>query len=230
MRLRSTLALGAALALAVGALASRAEAQTTAADACPPGQPCVVVVPQAPPAQPQPPPAQVIVQPQVAPQQSYVTVQEQPIVQPYGAQPVQAREVRRSRMRWGMIVPGIVLTVVGWIGNWITAIPGVITMAFDESHPGQEDTYFGTSFIPVVGPFVGAGFYAGSEHDGYFGMHLLWGVMQSAGILLCILGTVLPEDEVVYEYALGDAPDAPRLAVNPWAGQDGAGLAANLRF
>lgn len=228
MRLGPIFALNAALAFAATGLASRAEAQATTQ--CPPGQPCVVVVPQAPPAQPQPPPAQVIVQPELAPQ-GYVTVQPQQVqVQPYGGQPVQAREVRRSRMRWGMVAPGIVLTVVGWFGNWITAIPGVIQMSFDGSHRGDEDTYFGTSFIPVIGPFVGAGFYAGSEHDGYFGMHLLWGLMQSAGILLCILGTVLPEDEVVYEYALGDSPEAPRLALTPWGGQDGAGLAANLRF
>lgn len=229
MRLRTNFALT-ALVLAASALASRAEAQATTSDACPPGQPCVVVVPQAP-AEPQPPPTQVIVQPQVAPQ-GYVTVQPQVgvQVQPYGAPQVQPREVRRSRMRWGMVVPGIILTVVGWVGNWITGIPGVITMSVEGSHPGNEDTYFGFSWIPVIGPFVNAGFYAGSPHDGYFGMHLLWGVMQSAGVLLCILGTVLPEEEVVYEYALGDAPDAPRLAVTPWGGQDGAGLAANLTF
>ncbi|WP_053235023.1 hypothetical protein [Sandaracinus amylolyticus] len=211
-------------AAALCSFASRAEAQATA-DQCPPGQPCVVVVPQPPPAQ-----GQVIVQ-QPQPSSAYVTVQPapQPGVTAYGAPQPQPREVRHSRMRWGMIVPGIILTVVGWVANWITAIPGAIEMDLDDVNP-DAGRYFGWQWVPWIGPFVGAGYWAGTSYDGYFGVHLLWGIMQTSGLLLCILGTVLTEEEVTYEYALGDAPDAPRLAVTPFASESSGGLSARLTF
>jgi hypothetical protein len=216
---RHTLIAFAFTIVALGATA-RASAQATAQQ-CPPGQPCVVVVPQTPPAQVVTPPPQgyVVAQPPgYGAQPQYVV-----------AQPVQQRpmvEVRRTRLRWGMIGPGIGLIVGGWVGNWITGIPGTITLAF-EDHPGADD-YFGWSWIPFIGPFVNAAYFGDSGWTGYLGMHLLFGVLQTAGLVLCILGTALPEETVTMEYALTDDPQGPRLSVMPWADANGGGAVASI--
>lgn len=199
------------------AAADRAAAQA-ATGACPPGQPCVVVVPQPPPQ------GQIVVQAQPQPMvQGYV------VAQPAGYAPPQQRqqvERRHSRLRWGMIGPGIGLIVGGWFGNWITGVVGLAIMASDDNPDAGR--YFGWSWVPWVGPFVNAGYFAGTRYDGVFGMHLLWGVLQATGLVLCILGTVLPEEEVTYEYVLGDDPNGPRLSVLPWASDTGAGLTASI--
>lgn len=209
-------------------------AQTISAEAsCAPGQPCggTVVIQEAPappvgqpsgtivvqPAAPTAPPGYVVTQPAYA-QPTYVVQQ---------APPRQAIERRSSRMRWAMVGPGIGLIIGGWVGNWLTGIVGTVDMAFSSSDDGG--TYFGWSWIPWVGPYVNAAFYADSPDEGYLAMHLLFGVMQTAGLLLCILGTVLREETVTLEYALSDDPEAARLSVLPWASADGAGAMLSIR-
>lgn len=211
----------------VAGLAGRAEAQTTAPQ-CPPGQPCVVVVPQQQPeATPPPPPQQapggyVVVQP--AQPQSYV-VQTQPQQQVY-AQPVQQRqpvEVTHTRIRWGLVGPGIGLFAGGWVANWLTGAVGTLAVAFSGSDSTGD--YFGWSWVPVVGPWVNAAIAGNQGFDELMGVHILWGVLQTGGLLMCILGTVLQEETTEIRYVQGDGP---QIAVLPWADANGAGASVSV--
>jgi hypothetical protein len=218
------------LALALATLASSlvagpAVAQDTSG--CPPGQPCVVVVPDAQPAEtvvPPPPAGQgsVFVSPQGS---GYVTVQPSPEAMYVTPHSPPAQERRRSGINWGMAGPGMGLLIGGWFGNWITGVVGIF---FDET----DADYFGWQWVPVIGPFVGVGYFAGSPHDEMLGMHLLWALMQSGGLVLCILGTVLTGDDFDDDgaYVLGDGPDAPRLSVSPWGSDSAGGISARLSF
>jgi hypothetical protein len=194
---------------------------------CAPGQPCVVIVPQQEPQVPQ----------------GYVTVQpaqQQPV---YTQQPAygqtaytetmqpqrQAVQTTRTRLRWGLIGPGIGLIIGGWVGNWITGLVGGIGMALGTSTPETADDHIRWSFVPWIGPWVNVGFAANAfGDDGLVGMHVLWGVLQTGGLLMCILGTVFPEEVVSMQYVLGDDPDGPVLSVLPYASQNGAGLTASI--
>ncbi len=205
IRKTTTLALAFFATALAGATSAEAQYTVTSPQACPPGQPCVVVVPQdqtqAQPVQP--------VQGQVV--QGYAPVQQR-----------QAVEVRRTRMRWGMIGAGIGLTVGGWIANWLTAIPAQFAITGES----RRDQYVGWSYLPWIGPFVDAGYMSDETDNGLFALHLLYGIMQSAGLLLCILGTVLAEEEVVVQYVFGE--DGPALSVLPWANEHGAGASVSL--
>lgn len=208
-------------ALATG----RAQAQTTAPQ-CPPGQPCVVVVPQQEATPPPPPPQQapggyVVVQP-AQPQAGYVV---QPQQQVY-AQPVQQGqpvEVTHSRIRWGLVGPGIGLLAGGWVANWLTGAVGTLAVAFSGS--ASTGDYFGWSWVPVIGPWVNAAIAGEQQFDELMGVHILWGVLQTGGLLMCILGTVLQEETTEIRYVQGDGP---QIAVLPWADATGAGASVSV--
>jgi hypothetical protein len=183
--------------------ASQVEAQYSAGQSCPPGQPCVVV----PQAQPQP------------------AVQYAPA--PVPVRQRQAVEVRSSRLRWGMIAPGIAMIVGGWVANWLVGLPGAFAVR-EEHGSGSSTDYYGWAWVPVIGPFVDAGFFASGRYAGFLALHLVFGVLQSAGLVFCILGTVLREEVVQVRYVLGDDPNGPRLSVLPYADQHGGGLMATI--
>lgn len=218
------------LAIAVLALALASTGRARAQEGCAPGQPCVVVVPQPPPDG-----ATVQVQGQVQ-----VQVQGQGYVQPaggyvqqgygqpaYGA-PQQAVEVQSTRLRWGLIGPGIALLAGGWVVNWIVGTVGLIDMGFSTVYTGEQaEALFAWSFVPLVGPWVDAGFWAGdSEREGYVGIHVAMGILQLGGFVMCILGTVFPEEVTEMQYVFGE--DGPALAVAPWANGQGGGLSVSL--
>jgi hypothetical protein len=197
--------------------ASAAEAQYTGtAQACPPGQPCVVVQAQATPPTPQ-----------VAPQ-GYV-VQQPGYGQVYAQPQRQMVQTTRTRLRWGLIGPGIAAIVIGWVGNWVTGIAGTLGLALTGATSRDTSQYFGWSWIPFAGPWVDAVIIASNwgGNDGFVGTHVLWGVLQAGGLLMCILGTVLQEEVVEMRYVQNDGP---QFAVAPFGGPDGAGLNATLTF
>lgn len=187
------------------ALAAPARAQSTG---CPPGQPCVVV--QSPQAS-----GYVTVQPV----QPVVQQQVQPMV--YAAPQRQPVEVTHTRLRWGLIGPGIGLFVGGWVGNWITGLVGGVIGALSSY---DTSDYVAWSWVPLVGPWVNAAYYAGN--DGMMGMHVLWGILQAGGLLMCILGTALPEEVTEIRYVEGDTD--LRFAVMPWADATGGGASVRV--
>ncbi len=200
------LTLPALLALALSMTPSLAAAQAAPPQPqtyCYPGQPCVLVVAQ--PMAPTPPPPQQVVAPAAAP--GGYMAPARPMV-----------EVTHRRLRKGLLIPGAIMLGVGWLLNWTLA--GLV-----EPSSSEREEYRGWSFIPIVGPFVDLS-YLDDDHGMYM-FHVLFGVLQAGGFLMALLGTVLAEETVSMEYALG-GDDGPTMAVLPYADTSGAGLAVRV--
>lgn len=220
---RTRLAWLSTLVIILGWVFTLADPGRAQAQACPPGHACLIVVeqPAPPPAAPPvtaPPPAGFVPGPGPAP----VTLPPG-----YGAPEPQPVQTTRSRPQWRVIVPGAIMLGAGWVFNWLGAIPLGIGHSFGASGFNFE-RYFGWSFIPVIGPWVNAAAFEPDREPGSFAFHLVLGLVQGAGLLMAILGTVITEEVTVTRYAL-DA-EGHELELMPLASPQLAGAAARLSF
>jgi hypothetical protein len=151
---------------AVAGARGRAEAQTTQGVVIVP-VPTTTPAPLVVPAQPQP-------------------VYPQPTYAPVYAQPAPARS--HSGPNIGLIVSGSVMLGVGWISNFLIGI-GAGTDPFSSHSQPEWDTFRGTSFIPIAGPWVQLAVKPnGFTDDMWGGWLILDGLIQGAGTILLIAG------------------------------------------
>lgn len=204
-------------ALVVFALTALAHAPPTQAQECPPGQTCLIVVEQPAPPVATPPPATAQVPGAIALPPGYGGV----------APPPQPIETTRSRAQWRVVIPGAIMLGVGWIFNWLGAIPLGVGHSFGGSGFNFE-RYFGWSFVPVLGPWANAAAFEPDREPGSFAYHLVLGLVQATGLLMAILGTVITEEVTVTRYALDD--EGRELELTPLASPQLAGAAARLSF
>jgi hypothetical protein len=91
-------------------------------------------------------------------------------------------------------VPGLILGVIGYVSNVLTAGSTILShLEGWPAHTPSTDTYvgayFGTSFVPIAGPFISAGLI--HELPISLAAHLIAGVVELIGWGLGIAGLVL---------------------------------------
>ena len=114
-------------------------------------------------------------------------VYTQPVYAPAYAQPAPAPR-SHSGPNIGLIVSGSVMLGVGWIVNFLIGI-GAGTDPFSNHSQPAWDTFRGTSFIPIAGPWVQLAVKPnGFTDDMWGGWLILDGLIQGAGTILLIAG------------------------------------------
>lgn len=119
----------------------------------------------------------------------------------YGGPPPEVRP--RHRRHWELMGPGIGLFVGGWILTFVatsiwygetTSCSSTGWFGYTCVHYGPTDLALGTSYIPLVGPWLMLG------DDGLRGVDflvpVLFGLIQTTGLVLIIVGASLPGEEV----------------------------------
>jgi hypothetical protein len=185
---------------AVAGPVMHADAQTTQG---------VVIVPV-----PSTAPAPVVVAP-AQPQPVYA----QPTYAPVYAQPAPTARAH-SGPNIGLIVSGSVMLGVGWILNFLIGI-GAGTDPFSSHSQPEWDTFRGTSFIPIAGPWVQLAVKPnGFTDDMWGGWLILDGLIQGAGTILLIAGIATSggDDEATADQG------GVRWTLVPTAGPEHAGL------
>ncbi len=189
-----------------GASSAAAQVTTVEASASCPNPPCMVLVPQEP------------VQAQV-----YVTSTP---VQQAAPQP-QMVEVTSTRLRTALVIPGAIMLGVSWVINVLVgSIVGLVGRSFGDEN---AQNYFGFSLIPILGPFLQLTRFNFDLESGLLAYHVVLGLVQTAGFLMALFGTVFPEETTELRYADAERDEqGPQWAVLPWATQTGGGLSLTV--
>lgn len=139
-----------------------------------------------------------------------------PYVQQPVGQPQPVRYVHRSRIIPGLLIPGIVLLVGGYVTQAVGAPLFVRSLTADQ---------LGFAYIPILGPWVQLGLFRDLDfalRDGVAYFSIFTGIAQTLGLVLTILGATIREQWEEPVYALTDDPLGPSLAFD--------GARATLRF
>lgn len=146
------------------------------------------------------------------------------VVQPTAAAPQPIRYVHRSAATPALFVPGIILLA----GGYLTEVVGAPIFASDV-YSGVSSDWLGFAYIPLLGPWLQLTTYddigrAVDRGDGLFS--ILDGTAQAVGLVMLVLGLTIREEWDEPVYALGDAPDAPRLAFSASSAPGGGAYAS----
>lgn len=201
------------------AAASAGEPEAHVAQAAPPAQPgaaypATAYPPHFPPPQQAPPaPAR------SAPMVVYDWDPDVPAPQGYALD---------SDPNWGLVGGGIGLLAAGWTLSVLTA---AVAMSVEENEeddlaPGEQDDVspsdWSPLYIPVVGPFVGIGTLEASGSG--LGLLVADGIVQAAGLLGILLGSLDPDYKVIRVSSQID------LEVGPAVGRRLQGLSVKGSF
>lgn len=137
-----------------------------------------------------------------------------------------ALEARRAavRTRVGLYATGGGLLGGAWIANMVgSAFAGSYAEGLLQLFPNRFDPAWSTfrtlGLVPLIGPWMQlAAIPDGVDGTAWRGWLLVDGLLQATGLGLLIAAAAM------------DVPDAPSLAIVPWAGPDGGGLAALTVF
>ena len=144
---------------------------------------------------------------------------------PVAADPPAGTVRYEKRRRPGLLITGLVLLGVGWIGAIVTA---TLEAAY-VSGSGHENVECGSSYgylyVPILGGFYAAGTapdkYSGGscwsqgDHTAVFAGGLITGLMQLVGLSLALRGGI-PSDQPVETVA--ERATSPRWTLAPMAG------------
>lgn len=158
--------------------------------------------------------------------QPYYGQPQQPYAQPqpYAQQPQpQPRTVTRPQI--GLIVSGAVMLGVSWLIHGAVVSP-FAGWSIDRGYQAGWESFRGLGLIPVAGPWIQlATKPTGFSEDGWAPYLVLDGLLQTAGLVMLVLGATIQTEHTVYA-----ALEESGFAILPTAGEDGAGLAAFGRF
>jgi hypothetical protein len=133
-----------------------------------------------------------------------VYVQQQPVAV---SQPQPIRYIHRSATIPGILVPGILLLV----GGYLTEAIGAPLLDGSWDNPDQ----LGFAYIPILGPWLQLGAFddldfAFERGIAYF--PVIAGIAQTLGLILTVIGLTVREEWDEPVYALTDDPMGPTLA------------------
>ena len=118
---------------------------------------------------------------------------------------------------WGMVAGGVAVLATGWAA--------LVSVALVTESRMER---LSVSASPIAGPWLLLSpLFARRQDPGVVAGLVLDGVAQAAGATLAIIGLFTRERSPLAT-ALGTGDGAPELALIPWAGSDGAGLALSL--
>ena len=111
----------------------------------------------------------------------------------------------RERIIWPLLISGIGMFAGGWAGYWLTYTLGAFGYIFSSSSgPSRYADQWGTSFIPVAGPWMNI-----ADNDAEPIWPAIMGLLQAVGLVLFVVGLCVRET-VEVELA---APPPPQLRV-----------------
>ena len=140
-----------------------------------------------------------------------------------GGSPQPVRYVTRSRSITALWVPGLIMTLVGWVG-WSGLVgTSIWASCYGSSDPCPDAGWAGWNWIPIIGPWLSlAQGYPGAGSNDYTWFSVIGGLLEDVGLIMFILGLTLREEWEEPVYALGDGPDAPTLSFRVGAGNAAA--------
>ena len=129
----------------------------------------------------------------------------------------------RTQRHWELIGPGIGLFVGGWLVTFLatsvwygetTTCSSTGWFGYTCTHYGPQDLALAMSFVPLVGPWLMLG------DDGLRGadfiIPVLFGLLQTTGLVLIIVGVSLPGEPVEPEFSIAGV--TVRFDVAPLSG------------
>jgi hypothetical protein len=151
---------------------------------------------------------------------SSAEAQWQPPPEPHEGFPHMSYE--QTRVRWGVLAPGVALFAVGWLSNGIAgALAGTCPPSFSlygsscTSDPAWGD-FRAFAAVPLIGPWLQLGAKPTNHGaDGWVAWLVVDGIVQLAGLTMIVAALLNPRRVVI------DVPNG--LSVKPELGPDRAG-------